>query len=200
MVVRLLDDVLAEVARRPAPYGLHLVAVDGPSGSGKSTLAARLAARAGSPVLPGDDFLSWPTFDGWWSRFRDQVLRPLRRGEDVRYQARDWEGDQFGTSLGEWKVLPWSPLVVVEGVTFGRRAAGDAFAYRIWVDAPQDVRLARGLARDGESHRALWLDWMSREQEFFAMDQTVEAADLRVDGAPAEPHDPETEVVLLGVS
>lgn len=199
MAVRLLDDVLAEVARRPAPYGFRLVAVDGPSGSGKSTLAARLAARAGSPLLSGDDFLSWPAFDGWWSRFHDQVLRPLRRGEDARYQARDWEGDEFGTSLGEWKVLPWSPVVVVEGVTFGRRAAGDAFSYRIWVNAPQDVRLARGIARDGESHRALWLDWMSREQEFFAMDQTAEAADLRVDGAPAEPHDTETEVVLLGV-
>lgn len=102
--------------------------------------------------------------------------------------------------LGEWKVLPWSPVVLVEGVTFGRRAAKDAFAYRIWVDAPQDVRLARGLARDGESHRALWLDWMRREQEFFATDQTAEAADLHVDGAPVELHDPETEVVLTGVA
>jgi hypothetical protein len=197
VAVRLLDDVLADISRRPAPYGLRVVAVDGPSGSGKSTLASRLAARAAAPLLWGDDFLSWPDFVGWWPRFDDEVLASLRRGESARYQARDWEGDEFGTSLRDWKVLPWSPLVFVEGVSFGRRSAGDALAYRIWVDAPAEVRLARGLARDGESHRALWLDWMARERDFFTMDRTAEAADLRVDGAPTESHDPKNEVVLL---
>ncbi len=109
MAVRRLDDVLADISRRPAPYGVRLVAVDGGSGSGKTTFAARLAARAGAPLLAGDDFLSWPDFVGWWPRFWDQVVAPLRRGKNARYQARDWVGDEFGTSLGEWKTLPWSP-------------------------------------------------------------------------------------------
>ncbi len=82
-------------------------------------------------------------------------------------------------------------------MTFARRAAGDAFAYRIWVDAPEDVRLARGLARDGESHRTLWRDWMARERDFLDSDRTADAADLHVDGAPTEPHDPDNEVVVL---
>jgi hypothetical protein len=93
--------------------------------------------------------------------------------------------------------LAWSPLIVIEGVTVARRAAGDAFAYRVWVDAPDDVRLARGLARDGESHRDLWLNSMSRERWFFEADGTRAAADLHVDGAPAQPYDPAKELVLL---
>lgn len=183
--------------RRPCEAGLRVVAVDGPSGSGKSTLALRLAERTGAPVLSGDDFLSWPDFVTWWPRFEEQVLAPLRRGEDARYQARDWENDEFGTSVREWRTLPWSPLVIVEGTTFGRRSAGDSIAFRIWVEAPEEVRLARGIARDGESHRDLWMDWMQREREFFASDETRDVSDLRVDGAPTASHDAAEEVVLL---
>jgi hypothetical protein len=62
-------------------------------------LAARLAARAEAPVLAIDDFLSWPDLDGWWPRFDKQVLAPLLRGDDARYQVRDWENDEFGRSL-----------------------------------------------------------------------------------------------------
>ena len=70
--------------------------------------------------------------------------------------------------------------VVVEGVTCTRRAAAQRLTYRIWVDAAADVRLRRGLDRDGESHRQLWLDWMALEQEFFAGDRTRSRADLLV--------------------
>lgn len=198
MTTRHLDDVLAEVATRPAPSGTRIVAVDGPSGAGKSTLAVRLAERAGAPLLSGDDFLSWETdFYEFWPRFQDQVLMPLLRGEDARYQARDWNGDELGASLSEWKELRWSPLIIIEGVTFARRTAGVAF--RIWVDAPPAIRLARGMARDGESHRELWRDWFRRERDFFIADGTAACADLRVDGAPTQPHDALEEVVLLEV-
>jgi uridine kinase len=70
-------------------------------------------------------------------------------------------------------------------------------AYRIWVDAPEDLRLQRGVRRDGESHRHLWTDWQVREREFFAADGTRERADLIVDGAPEVPHDPDTEFVVV---
>lgn len=57
--------------------------------------------------------------------------------------------------------------------------------------------MPRGIAREGESHRDLWVDWMQRERDFFAMDRTRDLAGLHVDGAPAEPHDAAEEVVLL---
>jgi hypothetical protein len=64
-------------------------------------------------VVPGEDFLSWADFDGWWPRFEDQVLGPLKRGQDARNPVRDWKGDEFGTSLGGGRLLRWSQVVVM---------------------------------------------------------------------------------------
>jgi hypothetical protein len=198
MSVLRIDDVLADVARRePTRSGVRLVGVDGPSGSGKSTLAARLVARSHAPLIQVDDFVSWPDFAGWWPRFESEVLLPLQAGSDAHYRVRDWTNDEFGTSLNGWKTVAWAPLVILEGVTCTRRAAADTLAFRIWVEAPGRLRLTRGMQRDGESHRLLWLDWMEQERQFFTDDGTRARADLRVDGNPSVRHDRATEVVAI---
>jgi hypothetical protein len=191
-----MDSVLADVGRRPALNGTRIVAVDGHSGSGKSTLAARLAGRAGAPVVQIDDFLSWGDLASWWPRFDRELLGPLLDGRSARYQVRDWVGDEFGAGLAGWKTTDRAPLVIIEGLTCSRRDVADRLAYSIWVEAPATLRLQRGLRRDGESHRRLWLDSMRQEAEFFAADGTRPRADLKVNGAPDEPHDPDTEVVV----
>lgn len=48
------------------------------------------------------------------------------------------------------------------------------------MEADPAVRLARGLARDGDEHRHLWQRWMG-EEAAFAADGTRDRADLRVD-------------------
>lgn len=187
-----------DAARRAAPSGSTcIIGIDGPSGAGKSTLAQRLVSLAEQVTLVEvDDFVSWRDFSGWWPRFDAEVLSPLLAGKDARYQVRDWQNDEFGSSLNGWKTAPWAPLVVVEGVTCTRHEAADRLAYRIWVDAPPDVRLTRGLARDGEDHRMLWEAWMVEEQRFFSADDTPARADLRVSGHPTVPHDPITQLVM----
>lgn len=155
-----------------------LLGVDGPSGSGKTTWARAFAKAAGAPLVHCDDFVSWNDFAGWWPRFEDEVLAPLLEGRDATYRVRDWDGDELGSSLNGLKTTPAAPLVVVEGVTCTRR--GSPVSYAVWVEAPYDVRLARGIERDGESHRDLWLRWMEEEAAFFAADATRERADLVV--------------------
>jgi len=197
MSVLRLDDVLAEVMERTADGGIRIIGVDGPQGSGKSTLAARISARIGAPLVQMDDFVSWVDLVGWWPRFEAQVLNPLILGNDAHFQVRDWENDEFGTSLNGWKTVQWSPVVVLEGLTCTRAAIADHLAYRIWVEAPDEVRLKRGLERDGDTHRDLWLDSMITERQFFTDDATRARADLRVNGNPDISHDQESEVVLL---
>jgi uridine kinase len=192
-----LDDVVAEIMERPANRGIRMIGVDGPQGSGKSTLGALIATRIGAPLIQMDDFVSWVDLVGWWPRFEVQVLDPLMSGSDAHYQVRDWENHEFGGSLNGWKTVAWSPVVVLEGLTCTRAAAADRLAYRIWVEAPYEVRLKRGLERDGETHRQLWLDSMKTEREFFMDDQTAARADLRVNGDPRVTHDQASEVVLL---
>jgi len=123
-----------------------------------------------------DDFVSWNDVAGWGPRFAAEVLDPLLAGRDATYLVRDWDGDELGSSLRGTKTTPAAPLVVVEGVTCTRRES--PVTYAVWVEAPYDVRLARGLERDGESHRHLWLRWMEEEAAFFAADGTGDRADL----------------------
>ena len=78
-----------------------------------------------------------------------------------------------------------------------RSRIADRLAYRIWVEAPDEVRLRRGLERDGETHRELWLDSMTTERQFFTEDATRARADLQVNGNSGISHDQESEVVLL---
>jgi uridine kinase len=197
MPVLRLADVVAEVMERPAAGGIRLIGVDGPQASGKSTLAERLSARLRAPLIQMDDFVSWPDLVGWWPRFEAQVLNPLLSGGEAHYQLRDWENDEFGTALHGWKTVQWSPVVVLEGLTCTRAAIADRLAYRIWVEAPDGIRLRRGLERDGDTHRALWLDSMTTERQFFMHDATRTRADLRVDGNSDISHDQRCEVVLL---
>ena len=183
-----LDAVLREIRSRPAPHGIRLVGVDGPAGSGKSTLAGRLSEVSGAPIVRIDDFLSWTNlFDGWWGRLEEQVVQPLLAGRAARFQVRDWHGDEFGDGLAaDWVILDWAPLVILEGVTCTRSAISDRLAYRVWVQAPRDQRLRRGLARDGADHRELWLRFQNAEEAFFAADRTRERADLIVDAGDPE--------------
>ena len=193
-----LDDIAARIS--PDPAAPRVVAIDGPSGSGKSTLAARLAARMPTAVvIPSDDFASWadPTGETWWDRFDTQVLTPAFAGQALRYQLRDWDNDEFGTSLAGWRDVPVSRVVIVEGVTCARASVRARQAFTIWIEATAERRLMRGLERDGGNYRARWLHWREAEAAFFADDQTRASADLRVDGDPVEPHDPNMQLIVI---
>jgi energy-coupling factor transporter ATP-binding protein EcfA2 len=189
--------IAGDIEARDGVNGVRLVGVNGPSGSGKSTLARRLSGHLAAPVVEIDDFLSWGDLEGWWPRFESEVVRPLLAGGDPRFRVRDWSDDEFGSGLDGWKTVKWNPTVVVDGLTCTRRAVAARLAYRVWVDAPEAVRLVRGVRRDGETHRQLWLSGFQAESAFFAADGTRLRADLRVDGAPTAPHDPDSEVVVV---
>ena len=85
--------------------------------------------------------------------------------------------------------------MILEGVSSARAAVTDRLTYAIWIDAPAEVRLRRGLERDGKKARPNWERWMAEEDAFFAKDPVRERADLIVDGNPEVPHDPELELV-----
>ena len=177
------DRVTALARRSNAVNGIRIIGIDGPAGSGKSTLARAVAAQLDCPIIELDDFASWSDIDGWWPRFEQQVLSPLLEGRDAQFQRRNWDGDEFGSSLGDRRTVPWHPLIVIEGVTATRRETVGRLSLAVWVEAPAELRLSRGIERDGEDHRELWVDWMRREDEFFAADRTRARADLVVPGS-----------------
>jgi len=173
------------LAARPRLGPVRVVCVDGPAGSGKTTTADALRDRAtargvDAVVVHMDDL-----YDGWtglegslWPRLSAQVLEPLRRGRPGRFQRYDWLAGAFA----DWVDVPVPGLLVLEGCGSARRAADAVAVLRVWVEAPRDVRLRRGLERDGVAAREHWLRWMDDEAAHFARERTRERADVHLDG------------------
>jgi hypothetical protein len=187
----------AEVIDRAVRSGSSSVAfigVDGPAGSGKSTFAVRLSAVADEAVIAEvDDFFCWGDMETWWPRLLHEAVEPLLTGRAARFQIRAWADDPLGGSLGPWKTLRPAPLVVLEGIGATRQQLAGALSVTVWVEADLDTRLRRGVERDGEAMRSVWMAFMDTEARFFDHDGTRERADYLVSGAADLAPDPLTE-------
>ena len=167
----------AVVARRAT----RLVAIDGWGGAGKSRLATELEKRLPSlAVIHTDDFAG-PNQPGWdWRRFSREVLDPLLADRPARFQRYDWNLDQ----LGEWQQVPTGGTVVVEGISSSRRELGQVWDLVIWVECSRELRLRRGVERDGEALRWKWETvWMPEEEAYVRTHDPTGRADVIVDGS-----------------
>jgi len=187
--VRTYDELAEEIYAEPPRLGqVRLVTVDGPSGSGKTAFARRLAgalALRGSVAMVEIEALyqGW-SLEGSWQRLRDYVLEPIAAGWAGGFHPFDWATLTWSP---RWQAIPISDALVVEGCGSSPRAAQPFISRLIWVEAPPEVSLARGLERSGiDLHRHL-LAWREIEAAHFAEQETRQRADLRVDGDPAEP-------------
>jgi len=178
-VTAILDHVLAQPARLGPGW---LLSIDGPAGGGKTTLAAAVheAARAVLQrvrVLHMDD-----VYEGWGGlgsapqRLRNDVLEPLSFGRPGFYRRWDWAVDDWA----ELHAVQPSDLLILEGVGSGSPELRDHRSTLVFVTAPDELRLARGLARDGEAARDNWTAWMADETRHFKACGTECEADFRV--------------------
>jgi uridine kinase len=171
-----------------------LIGIDGRGGSGKSTLAHALAASLpGASIVQFDDFYRRTAerrgrpsageeevgFDFDWRRVCAQVLEPLANDESARYQRYDWDRDR----LADWHEIQPGEVLIVEGNYAIRPELRAYYDFTIWVEAPHDVRLRRGLERDGDDARATWLEsWMPEEERYVARFDPRAHADVVADG------------------
>jgi uridine kinase len=188
----------------------RVVLIDGPAGSGKTTIANRLAIALGGrasggagtfdpaeplpadapvQILHGDDM-----YEGWSGLatldtiLLDQVLEPLARGDAAGFRMWDWVADRRSHLIS----VPARPYVIIEGVGVALPRARKLAALTIWVEAPWEVRLARGQARDGNDYDVTekWRTFDAEEQALHERSGTRAAADFRVDGTQPVPDRP----------
>jgi uridine kinase len=167
---------LGVTAARPATLGPgRLICVDGPAGSGKTTLSRALAEQAPyATVLHTDDMLA-----GWHGLPRlahavRALLEPLAAGLPGSWRRWDWESDTWAE---RHEVEP-AELIVLEGVGSWSPYVAPWVSTLVWVEAEPDVRVRRGLERDGEVFAPYWEQWEIDEAALFARDRTREHADL----------------------
>ncbi len=166
--------MLALIAAATSSRAFTFVGIGGRGGAGKSTLAAQIP---GAQVVSTDEFWDGDGFD--LRRLRGELFEPLLEGRDARYASWDWQAKR---QSGDRTVTP-SGVVVVEGVCALHRMFRADYDVRVWVEAPYAVRLARGVARDGEEARATWTErWMPMEDRYVERDDPISCADVVVHG------------------
>mgnify|MGYP006299400099 CR=1 FL=1 len=184
----ILDDIRMSCSEKTSEPGI--VAIDGGGGAGKSTLAGALReASERIQVVEMDDFYrpdpprelaDEPCAHFDWRRLRADVLEPIVAGEPGEYAPHDWQNG--GLSSHTLTVVP-TGIVIVEGTTSLRRELRAFVDVGIWVEAAVDVRLERGVERDGDAAREIWLDyWMPAEEHYFQTHQPRAYADIEVSG------------------
>lgn len=170
-----VQPVLDLIAAADGDAGVILVGIGGHGGAGKTTFARMIP---GAQIVSTDEFWDGEAFD--IKRLSREVVTPLSLGTVARYASYDWVARQ---RRGSRTVEP-TGVVVVEGVCALHRTLRTAYAVRVWVEAPYDVRLARGVARDGEAARSTWVDvWMPSEERYVERDDPVPSAHVIVDGS-----------------
>src|SRR3954447_13213090 len=148
------------LAAEPRRGSTVVVAIDGPSGSGKTTLAKgvadALAASDSVEVVHMD--LLFPGWDGLAQApglLARQVLEPIAEGDPAAYRVWSWAHDEWRGS----RSVASSRFLLVEGCGCSVEPAGSYAAVRVFVEAERDVRMRRGIARDGEAYRPNWQRW-----------------------------------------
>lgn len=203
-----LAELASDVLTGPPRLGrVHLVVVDGPSGSGKTTLAGRLltAAATAEPGVRAALVHLDDLYEGWSGLHADRghgtvsqrllgdLLEPLAAGRSGRWRRYDWNASGFA----EWHTVEPPDLLVIEGCGSADPGYRLRTSLQLWVEAAPELRLRRGIERDGEDLRDHWRAWQREEDGLFAARRTRAIADLRIDGAPTVPHDRGTQIVLL---
>lgn len=178
-----LTDIVERIRSAQRHSSLVLVGIGGHGASGKSTLASCIARELADTapchiqIVATDAFWNGSQFE--LDRLRAEVVDVLLAGKMARYDAWDWTTRQ----LRPGRTVESTGIVIIEGVCALHQMFRDDLAVRIWIEAPYDVRLARGVARDGDASREQWVNvWMPNELAYVERDDPVSCAHLIVDG------------------
>ncbi len=136
----------------------------------------RRPVPAATVVHLDDLYAGWDGLPGVGQQL-DTLLEPLARGATGRYRRYDWAAGRFAETV---RVAP-SPLLVLEGVGSGSAAHAGLATVTAWVAAPEALRRARAVARDGAELAARWAAWAAAEAACFAASGVAERADLVVE-------------------
>jgi uridine kinase len=167
-----------------------IIGIDGLGGSGKSTLAKELIGNiSNTEIVHMDDFYKMKNmreesnpnseigafFD--WRRLESQVLIPFTNNLEISFQKYDW----LSGSLKHWQNISKDSNVIVEGVYSTKEELSKYYDFKIWIDCLPEIRLTRGIKRDGIGMKEYWQNvWMKQENEYFEKHKPFLTADLNI--------------------
>ncbi len=173
--------------RHPQVGNTRFIAVDGRGGYGKSTLAKYLSEKLSAEIVQTDDFASWENPFGWWPLLIEQVFQPISSGAcTLQYPRASWSNDHHPMPVTAQAV---TEIMILEGVSSSRKEFRQYVCLSIFIDAPKDICLRRGVERDllkGKRTEAelirLWERWSADEDGYLQRDDPKQHADVVIDG------------------
>ena len=167
--------LLAAIDRTLVEKERVVVALEGGSASGKTTLAATLETLYGCTVFHMDDFflqphqrtaqrLAEPGGNVDRERFREEVLRPLKRGETVSYRRYDCHSQTLQPPVS---VLP-GRLTVVEGAYSMHPDLADSYDLSVFLKLSPQLQRQRIQRRNPDLAERFFRQWIPLEAAYFA--------------------------------
>lgn len=168
-----------------------VVAIDGPCGSGKSSLAALLEQLFPSRVLHMDDYYLplQQRSPGWeqipcgnmnLERFLQEALLPAAKREAI--VCRPYSCQQG--RLLEPRMLPKTPLTIVEGSYSHHPVLASHYALKIFLHCHRQEQLARLTRRESTRLDAYLQRWIPLEEAYYQAFDIVSCCDLAFDNTP----------------
>jgi len=172
-----------------------IIGIDGLGGSGKSTFAKELIdSLSNTEIVHMDDFYKPETLRRGsnsiseigaffnWRKLESKVLIPFTNNLEISFQKYDWPSD----SLKNWQNISEESNIIVEGVYSTRKELSKYYDFKIWINCLPEIRLARGIKRDGIEIKEYWQNvWMKQENEYLEKHKPFLLADFNINSSNA---------------
>jgi uridine kinase len=186
-VASITKQVVSLVDKNPTP----IILIDGRAASGKSSLAAQLKnvlfkelEQAPRLIHMDDLYQGWEGLQLGSFYLNQQILQPLSAGKPAHWQLWDWQKGERGRADepgNGWREFSGGTPLIVEGCGAISRVSSELADFRVWIEAPKEIRHARWLERDGEKFNDFWHIWAAQEDEFYQQEKSQQLADLVIE-------------------
>lgn len=171
------EGIGGDVVRPERRVGARAGAAGGDSPAAASYSIPSREARPLVTVVSTDLLATWQHPLDWWPTLEKHLLAPLAAGLAAAMPVLKWVSGN--PRPGGVIIVPPVDVLVLEGVSSGRRAVADRLSALAWVEiADRGARLERAVARDGEPMRPFLARWQRDEDAHFAADGTRARADV----------------------
>ena len=151
----------------------ELIVVDGRSGSGKTQWAENLASETGFEVLSLDEvYPGWDGLDAGQALVARVLLPQWLECGEVDVPQWDWDRAAYRSV----RRLVSHRGLIIEGCGALTAITASRASESVWLEASDDVRYARAMARDGESYRPYWQRWALQEERFLSLHRSPQLA------------------------
>lgn len=164
-----------------------IIAIDGMSGSGKTTLGEFLHKHfSDSNLFHMDDYFLQPhqrtenrlsetggNVD--YERFKSEILDHLTDQTGLTYRIYNCQAQSLGSEI----LVPWKPLVIIEGAYSHHPYFEDPYSLRIFCHVSIEQQVERIKMRNGTAMLNRFLnEWIPKENLYFQTFYIKEKADL----------------------